>query len=482
MRRYILILLLLCLALTVHATPPAQLGSAIDQFITDFRGHAGCRNAKVGVVVRSLDDGSLWYAKRADALFIPASTAKLVTASLALQYLTADYRFSTRLLTDGNLTPDGTLHGNLIVQGGGDPTLLSEDLYACVQELATGNSTTGLGAITHITGRILLDGSCFPCTGPQWGPGWEDSDLLWSYAAPACALSCNRNALRVMARGTTPGTSAAVSLEPATGLYTVVNRTKTSTAVTAGSLTVSRTGTRLLIAGLVAPDVELSERISIPNPEGFLTEQLTRALTSVGITLSATPETCAPSSAERTLLVSHQSAPLADVLTLMLKDSDNHIAEQLRWTLLAQQSAPLPSAKRYANLLHEFACQLAVKSSTLQLVDGSGLSRLSHVSPATLVQVLVTQAASPSFDVLWQALPIAGVDGTMQHRLQGTAADGNVHAKTGTMRGVSSLAGYVTSARGERLAFAVMVNGYSSGAAFARTLQDAVANYLAASR
>ena len=116
-----------------------------------------------------------------------------------------------------------------------------------------------------------------------------------------------------------------------------------------------------------------------------------------------------------------------------------------------------------------------------QIAEGTGLSRQDLVTPDAMVRLLVYLAAQPYAAQLREALPLAGVDGTLTYRMRGTAAAGNVQAKTGSMRYVHSMAGYVTTASGERLAFVIMLDNYQSpaGAPPASRELDAIAVLLA---
>jgi D-alanyl-D-alanine carboxypeptidase/D-alanyl-D-alanine-endopeptidase (penicillin-binding protein 4) len=197
------LLILVFVTMTVgFCAPPADLVKTLDRMVATLLTNPACADAAVGIVVRSLDDGSSWYSRDADKAFIPASTAKIVTAAQAIAYLGPQYRFTTRLLATGTVV-NGTLKGDLILQGGGDPTLSPQDIRMLAHALATCDL-----AIKAIDGRIRTDESFFPTIGPQLGP-WEKSDLPWYYAAPTSALSCNRNAITITVRGSTSAATAA---------------------------------------------------------------------------------------------------------------------------------------------------------------------------------------------------------------------------------------------------------------------------------
>lgn len=475
MTRIIAVLFSLLLTIAVLAGPaPAGLSTTIDTRIKD----PALSEARIGVFIQSLEDGTIWYTREADTPFIPASVTKLVTGMLALEYLKPEYRFATRLYTDGE-RKDGVLTGNLYLQGGGDPSLSTDDLRAMVRELIAGDEEHGIPPLQEIRGKFILDESFFPRPGPLLGAGWEADDLPWYYAAPSGALTVNRNAVALAVHGTEAGKHTAVEISPATGLFTFQNRSTTSDRVTTGAIDLSFSRDTVRISGRVAPGATLTERISVPKPALYAAEQFRAALTEAGVTLGETT-TGTVDPVRHAMMVEHESAPLSELIVTMLKNSDNLYAEQLRWTLLSLYSTEKPLDIRYAAMLKDFLTHSGLLDWGITLVDGSGLSRQNRITPASLTRLLAVAAAQPSFPAFHEALPIAGTDGTMMKRLCDSPACGNARVKTGTMRGVSSLAGYVTTADGERLAFAIMLNGYRNSSAAARKLQDDLVTLLAA--
>lgn len=471
-RTLIVALGLLCAVGITFAAPPAALQAAIDARLND----AALKDARIGVFVQSLDHGDIWYDRQANARFIPASNTKIVTAILALEHLKPEYRFTTRFLTDGTRKGD-TLDGNLYVQGGGDPSLTVNDLRDMAALLCAGDADRNQSPLRAITGRIILDSGFFPGKA-LLGQGWVADDLTWYYAAPSDALSLNRNAVKLTVRGTKAMQHPTIILDPPTAEFIIHSSVRTSSRVKTGAIDVQRRGRDLYISGQVAPGAELTERISVPQPMAFFAEQLRAALQAQGATVGATAAGAADLRTMN-LLVEHNSAPLRELITTMLKDSDNHYAEQLYWSLLSLYSVEKPLDQRYMALLQDFLAHTGQCLTDMQIVDGSGLSRLNCASPAALVDLLTYIAGTPQAGDFIDALPIAGIDGTLKTRMCDLTTPGCVRAKTGTMRGISCLSGYVTTAGGERLVFSIMLNDYRSGAAAARKLQDDVVSLLA---
>jgi PBP4 family serine-type D-alanyl-D-alanine carboxypeptidase len=474
MRRLPIFLFLLAALCAGFAAAPATFAPALDRLVAGARG-AGT----VGIAVQSLRDGSAWYTRKADAAFLPASTLKLVTAGLALELLGPEYTYGTRVGTDGRVTPEGVIEGNLILRGGGDPLLTPDSLAALAAALATGQPR-GWPGITHVTGKLILDDSAFPRAGPLLGNGWADDDLPNAYAAPAAALAISRNALTIIARGREPGQPAEIILDPPTTLFTVSSSVITGRASDTGDIVATRSGWKVIVRGCVPPGGEAHDRVSIPDPARVTGELFRAALAAQGVAMEG--RAAAPQPDGRKLwIVEHRSPPLGEIIVPMLKESDNCIAEQLRWTLLAQCATDAPLAKRYPAVMSVFGAKTRCSLAGITAADGSGLSRLSAVTPSAEVRLLAHMAQAPYADLLSAALPIAGVDGTLAKRMAGTAAAGNIRAKTGTLTGSSALAGYATTADGEPLAFAILCQGNTSASA-ARALQDAIATYLAGVR
>ena len=462
--------LLLLFAVACSAKPPAGLCAAIKQRLAE-RTLAG---AHVGVYVQSLRDGDIWYACHADESFIPASNAKIITAALALDYLKPDYVFHTRLYADGQVT-NGVLDGNLVLQGGGDPSLAPDDLLALAKGLAAGDPARGIPAITAVHGRLLLDDNFFPRPAPLLGP-WDADDLPWGYAAPAGALACHHDSVTLTARGTAAGHPVTVALTPDIGMPDVENRATTVTKA-ASALSVLPIAGRVRVSGKLGVGAARTEQLSIPDPTRFTGAIFAQALKQQGIAIGDAETGTAD--ARMTLLADHVSAPVSALLATMLKESDNLYAEQFRWTLQALYSRENPLDMRYEDLLENFTTNSGMRWCGIHLEDGCGLSRRDAVTPCALARYLVFLADSPQADLFANALPLAGVDGTLRDRLRNTPAAGNAQAKTGTMHGVSSLSGYVHTAAGEPLVFSILCDKYAGSSKAPRALQDALVTLLA---
>jgi D-alanyl-D-alanine carboxypeptidase/D-alanyl-D-alanine-endopeptidase (penicillin-binding protein 4) len=483
--------LLMAVSLATTAAPAATntLVARIDAHIGEPRFAA----ADWGIAVVSLDDGRTLYAHRADRLLQPASTAKLFTAALALSALGADYRLPTRLLAGGAIA-NGRLDGPLILYGMGDPTLGAANTGAdWADRLASQLAARG---VHRVRGDVIADDSYF--RGPLIGTGWEAGDLQSAFAAPASALSVNENSVRVTV---TPaariGQPAQVTLDPADTDLRVENALVTVPARTPDDISLYRApgATTLQAFGSVAMGAAPRHySLSLPDPAAVAGAQLLQALRHRHIRVDGRlqvrhwPQGGDGLPSEAGVIAEVLSPPLGEILHSGLKRSQNLYLQNL---LLAVGASPLADApastgfvgseQRAIEMLHRLLDKIGVPPSASVLVEGSGLARRDLVTPNALVRLLVYLAAQPQAALLHESLPIAGVDGSLAWRMRDTAAQGNVHAKTGSMAYVQCLAGYVTSAAGERLAFAIMLNNYvpAPGASRPSAEVDAIAVMLA---
>jgi D-alanyl-D-alanine carboxypeptidase/D-alanyl-D-alanine-endopeptidase (penicillin-binding protein 4) len=483
--------LLMAVSLAAAAPAPATttLAARIDAHIGEPRFAA----ADWGIAVVSLDDGRTLYTHRADRLLQPASTAKLFTAALALSTLGADYRLPTRLLAGGAIA-NGRLDGPLVLYGMGDPTLGTANTGAdWADRLASQLAAHG---VHRVRGNLIADDSYF--RGPLIGTGWEAGDLQSAFAAPASALSVNENSVRVTV---TPaariGQPAQVTLDPADTDLRVENALVTVPARTPDDINLYRApgATTLQAFGSVAMGAAPRHySLSLPDPAAVAGAQLLQALRHRHIRVDGRlqvrhwPQGGDGLPSEAGVIAEVLSPPLGEILHSGLKRSQNLYLQNL---LLAVGASPLADApastgfvgseQRAIEMLHRLLDKIGVPPSASVLVEGSGLARRDLVTPNALVRLLVYLAAQPQAALLHESLPIAGVDGSLAWRMRDTAAQGNVHAKTGSMAYVQCLAGYVTSAAGERLAFAIMLNNYvpAPGASRPSAEVDAIAVMLA---
>jgi D-alanyl-D-alanine carboxypeptidase/D-alanyl-D-alanine-endopeptidase (penicillin-binding protein 4) len=454
----------------------ASLAASLDSTLAD----PALARSSWGVIVESADSGQVLYRRNAARLFLPASNLKLLTAAAALARLGADFRWTTSVLARGPLE-GGTLAGDLLVVGRGDPTFAvdatgdSTDMLRALRPWADSLAARG---IRVIRGRVAGDGSAF--LDPPLGRGWAWDDLAADYAAPVGALQFNESVAWIEVQpGRTPGSAASLRLVPR---ETPVRFFGTVATAPADSSVAQLTWSRAPFSDSVTVGGRLSAGhatvrlpVSVPDPTGYFEAALTETLEEGGIPVFGAG---APAGAAAETLFTWQSPPLSQVLPLFLKPSQNQIGETLLRTL-GLQAKGVGSADSGRAAVRDVLSGFGVASDAYVLADGSGLSRYNEVAPEAIAAVLLAMYRRPDFSVLLNALPVAGVDGTLATRLVSTPAAGNAHAKTGSMTGVRALSGYVRTPAGETLVFVLLANNLTAPRRVGEAAQDRIVARLA---
>jgi serine-type D-Ala-D-Ala carboxypeptidase/endopeptidase (penicillin-binding protein 4) len=468
------------------ATPAPDARAALRTFIDSSVGAAEFRNAHWGILIVDPTRGETLYTRNADKLFMPASNQKIITGSVALAQLGPEYRWTTTLFARGPIRR-GVLDGDLVVRGDGDPSISSSmrgDALAPLRDLADSLRARG---ITRIRGRIAAAPS--PFTDAPLGYGWAWDDLDEPYGAGVDALYFNEGFTQILVRaGARPGEPVRATTRPASTYPPLLVRA-TTVARAAAAPDSARLGPKLtagydsshtgvLVAGTIAVgDTAVLELALRDHPAAF-SAALREALRSRGI---AVDEARRDSTAPLDSLVALRSPPLRDVMRAFEKPSQNQIGELLFKTI-ARQATGVGRADTARRVVESQLVAWGAEPDGFAVRDGSGLSRHDYVSPRTLVTALDAMRRHPEFRVFYDALPIAGVDGTIDKRMRGTPAQGNVHAKTGYIDKARSLSGYVTTPDGQMLIFSMLCNNYTVPTAAVNRVQDSVAARLASLR
>lgn len=418
-----------------------------------------------GAVIKSLKTGKVWYSRNADKLFMPASNEKIITGAAALETLGPDYKYKTDLCYSGTIS-DSILDGNLIVFGNGDPTLYTrfyDDPRDLFYEWAGKLKKLG---IKEIKGDVIGDDNSFG--DDSLGNGWSYDGLTWWYSAQVGALQLNENYVDLdIIPPDSSGKEVKIIPNLPSGYYKIKNeialydtgRTRVTADRNCGSNVIIVSGTVRRGSGKIT----ISPTIS--NPTLFYTTVLKEVLDESGIAVDGKPQDCDNISgwnhkpADFALIDLHYSAPLSEILTVMMKRSQNLYAETFARALGLNASGKgsfREGKKVVQNVLERFG----VKKGTYRYMDGSGLSRYDYISPDQILKILISMKNSANWNVWYNALPIAGIDGTLRGRMKDSPAEGNVHAKTGTISNVRALSGYVTTSSGEILAFSFLVNAH----------------------
>ncbi|AHI00359.1 D-alanyl-D-alanine carboxypeptidase/D-alanyl-D-alanine endopeptidase [Kutzneria albida] len=474
----------ICVAAAVLVLPGAASAdnannSALGKDLDALLGDASLRGGQVGLVVRDADTGSVLYSRQGDSLLLPASTNKLFTSAAALEVLGPDYTFSTTVSGTGRRV-GSVLIGDLYLKGTGDPTLLAKDY----QDLAAKVAASG---VRTVLGDLVADDTWFDSV--RLGPSWAWDDEPYYYSAPVSALTVSPDtdydagSITVKVTPGVVGQPAKVELTPATDAVRVVDTATTSAAGTSPAVVVDRPhgSDTITVSGTIpAGGAAANEFMAAGNPTAVAASVFRKALADNGVrVVGGTSFRATP--AEATRIADRKSIPLSQLQVPFLKLSNNMHAEILT-KAAGRKVHGQGTWDAGLRALGDKLTGLGVDPAAMQRVDGSGLSRMDLVSSGQLTALLVAAKGRPWFQSWYEALPIAGnsermVGGTLRNRLVGTPAANNLHAKTGSMTGVSGLSGYVTAANGQKLVFSLLENNFLAGSV--RSVEDAVALRLA---
>lgn len=387
------------------------------------------------------------FGHNAQQSMTPASLSKIPTAGAVLSELGLGHQFETKIWSVGEVQ-GSVLKGDLYLQGGGDPALVSENFWAMVNEL----KRTG---IQSIEGQLYVDGSLFD--EERFSDSRQSVRVDRAYDAPVAALSFNWNSVNVFVRPGKAGVPAAVFADPKNDYIELINRVTTANKTDLRVERKSKTKhDQLIVSGTIA--VGALEQVvykSITHPDYWAGENFKVFLNQQGIAYKGTVQIkTVPSSAQ--LLVTYKSKPLRDLVTDMAKFSNNYVAEMLTKALSTKKPAELRSG---VERIRQWLVKKNWNAKNFVFENPSGFSHDNKFRAEDLGKLLVELRSdfslSPEFMV---SLPVAGIDGTLKKRLKDMPA--SVRAKTGYLDGIIGLAGYYQK-NGEQRAFVFMYNGPS---------------------
>ncbi len=417
------------------------------------------QGASVGFIAKNLDTGQIIAEYQSKTFMLPASTQKVFTALAAKLALPDDFRFQTALLTNGSVQ-NGVLKGDLIAKFTGDPDLTSGQLFQLISQLKK-------QGIHQIQGNLIMDTSVF--ASHDKASGWVWNDLTICFSAPPAAVNVDNNCFYVNLDANQP-TGSLIQVDiPSAYPVQVFSSAYVVDKAEAGYCqldAIVNDNNRYQIRGCLAKQTKpFGLSFAVQDPTGYGANLITANLKKVGIQFNGQIQQLMKPQ-QGTLLAEHYSAPLQTLLTKMMKKSDNQIADALFRTIANKQynrPATFPLASQ--GLRNVLKNQADVQFGNSVVADGSGLSRHNQVSAETMLQALEAIAGNETTFKLFETFPIAGVDGTISGRgsISSEPLAKNMIAKTGALKGVYNLAGFMTNARGERIAFVQFINGYSTG-------------------
>ncbi len=443
-------------------------------------GAATLRGAHVGLLALDTGSGAVLYARNADDAFVPASTLKLLTGSVALLTLGAQFRFRTQAFADAS-------GSTLYVRGGGDPLLSAADLNDLARAVRAGGATT-------LANGVRIDASAFEAT--PYPPGWSLDDVPYDYAPVLSAASVEENALHLtVAPNRAPGLPLAVSGAPAPfalagggpvrsgdvpldgcpftrAIVVIVRATTAARGAGAAGVDLDRApGGCIVVTGSLPLGSEPQTiDAAVPSPIWYLRALTEYALAQSGVRV-AEPEAAASGPAESAdgagpvpgdarIVWTHDGEALADLLADMWWPSDNLVAESLLDEIGLHEHGEPGTRDHGADAERAWLTRIGIDPATVTLADGSGLSVYDRITPRALAAILQADWNGPERDLVLDDLPLAGVRGTLAKSFVGTPAERRVFAKTGSVNHARGLAGYLAPLHHGAITFAWSIDDW----------------------
>ena len=451
---------------------PGDLVKVINQTIDESE----FASSRWGLCVISMKDGSVVLQRDGDKLFTPASNMKIYTTGVALDLLGANYRWRTSVYANSTPDANGVITGDLVLYGRGAPDLVArskDESRGSLEKLANDLYARG---VRKIKGNVVGDESYF--RGDPLGDGWLWTDLQWYFGAEASALSINGNEVDVNLVPAAKANENALARTSDTEDY--VNVQSRLAAGESGKPTTiglhrGLSDNNVEAWGELAPGSKgFGARLSVHKPALWAAKLFLSALKSRGITVegqalsrdSRMPpsERFDPAHSKELAFVESQS--LSEIVRKTNKESVNLYAELVLRTLGRERgelAAQTPAVGRERGddesgvaVIRVWLARNGVASNRLAFHDGSGLSRLDLVTPESSARLLFAMSRTASGQAFRDSLPVAGTDGTLGGRLE--KLNGRVAAKTGYITYDHALSGYLTTTKGELLAFSIMSN------------------------
>lgn len=429
--------------------------------------------SQISINVYDLTNGKYIYRKNPDLVLRPASNMKLLTTAASLLYLGPKENFNTAFLYSDEIE-DSILNGNIFVKGGFDPLFDVGDFDPVITKIKE------LG-IKKINGNIYADVSNIDSL--YFGKGWMWDDNPESYMPYLSSLNINKNSVKIFYQPGKVGEKSLLNFEPVTNYYSFENNLITTDEDTS-NIKITRDwliGTNhIIIEGDISYKHKLdSVSVNLTQPPFYFLELFSESLNKNEIELNGIPGLAVAKNIFDTLAVVQRS--IIEVINETNKESCNLCAEMLLRKLSEEYFRGSASAEKGLRLIDSLMIKLGYNPKTFVFADGSGLSHYNLINASLLIDLLkYFYISEPElYSLLYQSLPVAGIDGTLEKRMRYGKAYNNVRAKTGTISGVSTLSGYLKNSSSNMLAFSIFIQNYSGSAKLARSIQDKICNILA---
>ncbi|HNZ43628.1 MAG TPA: D-alanyl-D-alanine carboxypeptidase/D-alanyl-D-alanine-endopeptidase [Bacteroidales bacterium] len=461
------------LTLPVFAQNDINGAGALNAEIEALKKDAGLKSASWSIFVIETETGNTVCAHNADVVLEPASVMKIVSTGAALSLLGASCTFETKLEYSGTVDTVGTLHGDLFITGGGDPTIGSGRFDKTVSTDTVFNEfylALQQNNIRQIDGYLVGDASVFE-ENPAAG-SWLWEDIGNYYASGVFGLNIYENSYRLYFNaGTTIGSRAELTrMKPVMDELTFINNVTTAGAGTGDNVVIygqAYTPLRMLEGTVPLGKSDFDVDGAIPDPPRYFVQQFASYLNNQGVKIEKSFTTDREmkwknqsDTAERKLLAKHISPPVSDIVIQTNMKSINLFAEAIVKACGVKMKKE-GSENAGIEVVKNFWSSKNVNLTGFVMEDACGLSRKNKISTRQLAEMLRVLTKEKSYKAFRRSLPVAGQSGGMASMLKNTVAEKNLIAKTGNMDQIKSYAGYVTNASGKELAFALVFNNYS---------------------
>ena len=428
----------------------------------------------MSVLVQNLNTGEVIDSYRADHVVPPASVMKLLTTGAALEMLGPGYRFPTVLEYSGSIDK-GTLHGNLYIRGGCDPSLGWKGRTAFLDKWLKAIRAAGIEAID---GAVIADMTMLD--GEAQNPNWLCEDAGNYYAPGIFSLNYYGNTMNIVLKSGEPGSVATVvKTEPTMEDIYFINHVRCDKISYDGAFVSGLPYSReRYLTGVVPSNLgTFGVKGDLPNPGLLLARHLTSRLREAGVRVQRDASYIAdynPLTPPRTELYIHYSEPLSELIKETNVNSNNLYAEALFRYIGTRYTLP-GTIHNSQDLLRDYWRRRGVNIQNAIIKDGCGLAPQDAVSAKTFVQLLTIMSRSENKEAWFASLPVSGQSGTLKSLCPKTELEGRIHAKSGTIAGTKNFAGYIDMPNGDTWVFAILIN---SAPGKAKHIQTIIQQYL----
>lgn len=439
--------------------------AAVIAELEKIQNESATKTASVGFCMVPLDgEPSDAIGYQIDTGLIPASTMKAITTATAVGVLGPDFKFKTELQLAGVLGEDGTLTGDVVVRGGGDPTLAESDI---ANTFAKWKAALVEKGVKKIEGSIVGDASIFGTR--RVADSWSWNDFGNYYGAGACGLTFHQNQFYCRFDPGSVGAEAKfIGTDPKLPGVEFLNEMKTGSSSSGdnGYIYGAPYGKVFYLRGSVPAGGTFTIKGALPDPAFFCARAFTKYLDENGVEVSGEPTTdrllkiAGETLAARETIHEIDSSSLADILVLTNHKSNNLRAECIH-RMIGVEKEGEGSIDAACDAVTEYWEGKGIDMTGSYLADGSGLSRANIVTPRQMALILYHSAKGENFEAFRKSLPVAGQSGTLRSIGRGSSADGRIRAKSGTIGRVKCYAGYAEPWSGKKYAFAIFINNYS---------------------